>query len=246
MAYYKRKRSSRYGSRPYRARKYSGSNFRRKRYGGRAGYGKGRSIRRLGGFAKEKVEKKFVDTYVTAAQMDSAGTLGLLNGVTQGDDYNERVGREIHMKSLDIRGGIQPQDAQVVDNFARLIVVMDKQANGAAPNGADILDVSTIAAAFAWNNLNNKDRFVILADKTYMLGGQDLTPATAGNTWVQPPTIAKVKIHIKLNTPLTFLGTTNGIGSISTNSIYLFTVGTAAPNTGHTFIGATRMRFTDC
>lgn len=242
---YKRKRSYRrsYPSRYTSGRRYGryGGKWSRYRrtYGG-PGFGPGRSIKRLGGFRKEKAEKKFVDTAYTLA-LDTAGGLGLVNGITQGDDFNERVGREVHMKSIQIDASVAPQDSTTFDSTMRFIVFIDKQANGAAPTGTDIL-ASSSPQAFL--NLNNKDRFIILFDKRFDMPAQDT--ATAGSKYTPPPRVKRIKLFKKLSTPITFLGTTNGIGSISTNSLYLLTLGDAPAADGYEMVVNTRIRFTDC
>ena len=57
---------------------------------------------RVGGLMRTKGEMKSVDVYTGSLVADSTGTLQLLNGLARGDDIDERDGREVTMKSIQI------------------------------------------------------------------------------------------------------------------------------------------------
>jgi len=201
---------------------------------------------RPGGFLQADIRQRgtqpelFSNDIATATYVaDTTGAIVLLNGVAQGDDINNRHGRRIQNKSVHIQGFLAAVDATTVDSLCRLMVVYDKQPNGVALTIADVL---TAVTASAFNKLDNRDRFVVLADKKIPLGGTDNTATQAvGHS---PGTIA-VNIHRRINLPTTHIGTGATIASIGTGSIYMLTVGTAAPNAGGKFTLDCRTRYTD-
>ncbi len=110
-------------------------------------------------------ELKFFDTFNAGTALAVAGVItdASLNIVPQGVLENERVGRKMTIKKIGIRFLLQfnsstTETAEVV----RVIVVQDKQTNGAA---FAITDVLQTASEGSFNNLSNKSRFLILMDR---------------------------------------------------------------------------------
>lgn len=201
-------------------------------------YGRGRGI-----------EKKTVDTtgelqYAINGLSDNATApqeMVLINGVASGTNVNQRVGRRIVMKSIYIRGyiftGTTPLSFPV-----RTMLVLDKQANGAAPTMQQILGsfASAQADIDAPNNLDNRERFKIMMDKMTIIqvnGGTSGATSNAG--WIQK--------YKKCNIPVTFNNVGLGISSISTNSLWLCAVGPQVHDSAsnHRIFFSTRVRFTD-
>jgi len=168
-------------------------------------------------------ELKFVDVDDLGTSLVTGSVL-LLNGIAQGTDYNQRIGRKCQLKSLFIRftvnvnpgalGLLAPQG-----DVVRLLIVYDCQSNGAAPAITDVLSTVNYDSPM---NLNNRDRFKILYDKfatmyayTYSSG----TTIVAGNA--KPVFLQK---YIKLGMEEIFGGTAASIGSIQTGSIYFLTI----------------------
>ena len=84
-------------------------------------------------------------------------SINCLNDVAQGTTAITRIGRKILMKSVLVQGLL----ATNTGNSARVLIVYDRQPNGALPAATDVLTSNTIMAA---QNLDNRDRFLILAD----------------------------------------------------------------------------------
>lgn len=183
------------------------------------------------------LERKFVDVAQAQYNCDTTGSVTLLNGAAQGDDYNNRIGRKTTNVAVQLRGILQPVDASVEFNLSRVMIVYDKQANGAAPAVTDIL---TAATATAHANLNNRTRFKILCDKQYATGSYDTTTGYAASI-----TCKNVNLYKKINLPTIWSGTGATAGSIVNGAIYLVTIGTNAAGTGATLKTTTRIRFID-
>lgn len=179
-------------------------------------------------------ELKDIDTDISAGVYDTTGSVILINGIAQGTDFNTRIGRKFQMKSLLLRFSVQRGSTATTAALARWMIVYDKQANAVAPAVTDIL-VTANAAAF--NNLSNRDRFIVIYDKILVIGG------TTGND----NSLMYQKKYRKMKMEVTNGGTGNTIGSIATGALFLVTVGSVAAGTTAPAMSAAvaRVRFTD-
>lgn len=176
---------------------------------------------RTGGFyglynRRGRTELKTIDTDTVLSNIASAGALQLLNGVDQGTDYTQRIGRKIILKSLFFRVNFFPSatTASPTGTICRLLIVYDCQTNSAAPAVTDILQAAEYDAPM---NLNNRDRFKVIYDKYIMMCATAYTTGalTAGDPC--PKMLSKYK---KMSLEEIFSGTANTVGSIATGSIY--------------------------
>lgn len=184
-------------------------------------------------------EKKFVDVAPAAYVADTTGTVTALNLTALGTDFNNRIGRKILMKYVYITGILKPVDTSTVPAYCRILIVYDNQPNGALPAMTDLL---VTANSIDQLNLNNKDRFKILADKRYAIGG---VSDTATQSFSMAPTVVPVKIFRRLNMETIYGGTTAAITAINSGALLMFTIGDVAAATGGSFALSTRVRYTD-
>lgn len=234
----------------FAARRRVGSRFRR------------RSIFRTGGNYNQVLalprslamsqgpEKKYHDTSSLAAttlwtvgassMVTNATTsqLALLNNMQLGTSGVQRIGRQVTIKSLYLRIGANAASTGSA-GILRLLCVWDTQANGAVFAGGDLFeDANANGIIVSPLNMSNRERFRVVMDKTYNLGGQGAVDG------VGPDTIHIEKFK-KMNTVVTYNGGNAGtIADIATNALYLVfvsTVFTAAPLTSV----YARIRFTD-
>jgi len=196
-------------------------------------------------------ERKVIDIPVGSVDVNTTGSFTLLNGCEQGSDYTDRIGRKIFMKSLFIRGMVSTQPSlaptapqSAPSQTARMVILIDSQPNGSTPIVTDLLNT---ASPFSQLNLNNRDRFRILADETFVFG-----PLASSNTATQSwayadQQAALVERYIKLRHETIFnSGNAGTIGDITTGSILMF----VAQDTGITVANPTlnfraRIRYTD-
>jgi hypothetical protein len=176
------------------------------------------------------IEKKFIENVQAVANLATAGIF-LVNGVIIGNDFNNRVGREIKMKSLYMRLSA----ANLVDQEStlRIMLVYDKQPNGVGPAITDIL---TSADVNAPNNLNNRERFIVITDKV-----RTCSTAAQRSFWI--------KKYKPLNTSTQYSGSGATIASIATGAMYLILIpqvtSTGAPSANYSVGYQVRVRFTD-
>jgi len=194
---------------------------------------------RVGGWASPSRmgELKFKDTDTIATiplSMAFAGGI-LLNGLIPGSTATTRIGRKVILKSLLMRYRGITATTSVGGCPVRMLMVYDKQANGVAPVLGDVLRAN--ATYTSQSNLNNRNRFVILFDRTVQLNASGESGSSR---------VINVRVNLR-NKLVTFNGGTAGtVADISTGSIYIFSVGSVAPGaTAGSTDGTARVRFTE-
>lgn len=183
-------------------------------------------------------ELKYVDVASANYTADTTGTVTALNLIAVGDDNTTRDGRQVTIKSVNIKGRLGPETTAQASAKCRLLLVWDNAANGALAAVGDIL---TSASAQAFPLVNNQQRFTILYDRSWTLGGQDTTTANA--TWIQAPVTFDVNAYKTLNAVTQYNGTAAAITSVQNGALLLVTVGDASA--GGVFVLSTRVRFQD-
>lgn len=267
---YKRKRGSAYGG------KYgSGSKRSRNSYGGRSFSasqyrGGGGSGARTGGFVGQEV--KFLDmarvpTLITRdaytnTQMDPTDVegatyaCGTLNPVHTGSTPFTRVGRNLVLKRITIKGILYRQGCEVlgdktlVGHTVRMLLVQDTQTNNALLDAdvtaagilrANAQTASGVASAFI--DLEHQRRFKILVDKTFTLNPASLLTASTATATNACGANRSFCIDKKLNIPVTYTGhgesqaNTNN-ADISDNSLHLYMMDEAGEVTAQTGVAS--------
>ncbi|AXQ66575.1 MAG: putative viral capsid [Circoviridae sp.] len=126
-------------------------------------------------------ELKFHDT----ATNGTVTTTGLLldnipTGIANGTGESERIGRQITGTRLNLNGVFTlPASAANTSDVVRLMVVQDKQCNGALFTSAELLQLGT--SFLSYRNLENAKRFEVFCDERIVLDSKMQTAAaTAG------------------------------------------------------------------
>lgn len=229
----KRKRYTRtgrvYGSRR-RARRYTEGQLSNARIGGLLG-----------------IERKYVDYHcpqTTISNDESDGGLNAviagpvfvpLNGIAQGDGAINRDGRQVQLKSLQIRGQFQRHalssatifNVLNVANIVRFVVVLDRQNNATAtpPIWSQVFDTTVVAAVNgqnweAYRQLSNSKRFKVLVDKVYTL--EDKVAGHDGTIYFRGSTTRVFNIYRKLPLTVNYTGVGETGASIADNAIWVF------------------------
>lgn len=211
---------------------------KRKRGGGGAnarmfGYGKHArvvpGVTRTGGYYGRfgiGGELKFLDTTCDDALVSTSGTLNgditPLNGlilIPQGDGESARIGRKVNITKIGIRMTLvlpNTTTLALMDDTVRVILIQDKQCNGALPAVTDVLQNASFDS---FNNLANSQRFHTLWDKTVSLStmGLGVTTAPAQSS---APVNKSISKYIKCNIPIEYSGTTGNVTTIRSNNIF--------------------------
>lgn len=182
---------------------------------------------------QDRQEWKSIDVIQTVTPALSAGILTLLNGCSQGDNLNNRDGRQIFIQSIQIKFRAEFNAAAATAQPVRFILFYDKQSNGAAPAVSELLDTATAGAVDALRLLTTRKRFKILADRRYYVA------QNAGPGGIVDDIYLKKPITVQYNA-----NNTGGITDITTNSLYYLMTSDEPANAP--FAGFfSRVRFTE-
>lgn len=197
-------------------------------------------------------EIKFLDTAMSQAGFASdtdlaiPGTGGQICLIPQGVTQSTRVGRCASVKSIQFRGVIALESTNggsislKTDDVFYMILVLDKQANGAAAAATDVFTTATAKQRMI--NLANSSRFQVLKTITKRLtaGNETDVGVTSQPADAQVP----VEFYHRCNIPLEFSSTTGAITEIKSNNLFWFIAG-ATSGTWQQLLGTTRIRFSD-
>lgn len=169
----------------------------------------GKIARTVGGIIQMiNPEKKYVDNTVSLTPVPNTGALvATYTTMAQGLGDQARNGNSI--KGVDIAGKMYlAKNIGVQTTAMRLIWVLDKECDGAAPTLTQILDNVDIVSGI---NKDNSKRFVILKDKMLTLndGG--------GQTKFQ-------KYYFPTDFHVHFDGSTSAITDAKENQVFLFAI----------------------
>lgn len=179
-----------------------------------------------------KTELKNVDTFGTYScpLTSSFGSGVLLNGIAQGTNTSERIGRNVRFRNLSIR----MKTVANTTNYGqvRYAVVYDRQSNGTTPIASDIWNQGDF---LSHARLANAERFVMVVDE--ICDSQQST-----NT----PISSKRYVKLALDTMYGSIG--NTAAAINTGSFWLFMANNADSTIGvaSTANYEARLRYTDC
>lgn len=193
---------------------------------------------RTGGFLG--IEKKFLDTELTASAL--ATTWAALNPVgvdslsipAQGDGESNRDGRTYAIESVHVRGHFELAAAEGAGVPAsmiecRVIVYWDTQTNGAEATATDIMDAGGTTDILAFRNLQNSKRFKVLYDKVCLLKPHALNEG-AVNSFANGAVIQRFEFNKQFKKPIIVncTGTTSSVASVSDNNIGIAAIGTSS------------------
>lgn len=186
-----------------------------------------------------------------------------INLIQSGSGSWQRIGRKVHNHSVRIKaiatcyyGPDGDTVPAVFSRVLRVLLVHDKQPNGALPIKSAILaqknqagtETSDYQSQLSYDNM---DRFKILRDSTYVMDpprpNEQVDDGTAGMS-----TQCKIDEYVKINIPTNYSSesTPASIADISTGAIYLVlltnTIAADTPDSGHLSLhGTVRLRYTD-
>lgn len=176
------------------------------------------------------VEYKEHNVQFTGNTVSSTMTIQNLNIIDQGTTDITRIGRQIKITRVNIRG-VCAINTSATMTFARFIVLIDKQVNQAAFSAGDLLfDTSVFDNCVSYINLDNKGRFKILCDKIL-----SLSPSNA---------VGKFYYNKNLTLPVVYDGSTSAVADQTSKALYLCMVSSEATNTPAVTLHA-RIRYVD-
>jgi len=183
-------------------------------------------------------EVKALDLTQATYQFDTTGSIIPLNLMQAGSSFFNRIGRKIEMKNIRIVGNILPLRTGAED-YARIMIVYDRQTNGAIPAMADMLETTpqngtNNTTSYSGINLNNRDRFTLLRDMRLALPSVSVAGTVQTNLGIQDPVcpLCNIDMFVKLKGMVTQFKADSSpavIGDVATGAIYLVTFALYAP-----------------
>lgn len=189
-------------------------------------------------------EKKYTTVSISTGDVFSTWNVFCINKVAVGDNYTDRDGRQILVKSIQIKANLQPTDGGTVDHIHRFIVFVDKQNNSNDPegNGAPAqaemaLLLDSVGNMHSLLNPTQAGRFQVLKDYNFVVSG------TTGDR--NPKCFRDFKLFKKVNIPVMYSGSTAAASAIMQNAIYVAYASGCTTGNGDQINGQVRIRFTD-
>jgi len=189
----------------------------------------------------QRPELKFRDIIVAPVVPAVAGTITSpsVNLIPQGVTESERVGRKCTLKAVSFHFQMELPDTTVpgqTSDRVRIIVYLDKQANGATAAVLNILETATINSFF---NLEESSRFRLLYNRFHDISSQS---GGVGATFASAELLKTVNWGTRCSKPIEFSGVTGAIGEIRSNNVGVLMISEKA----RTVVGYTvRIRFQD-
>lgn len=180
-------------------------------------------------------EKKYVDVDTAVYQINTTGSITLLNGMIRGTDAAaNRIGRKVTLTKLFIRGYCSSENSQAVgtttvsiSQLARCLVIYDRQTNAATPA---LLDILKEARPESQLNINNRERFTVLLDWQTCFGPCQVSNSTFATS---ESSVKEFKEFRSLRLPMQFNATNAGdVTDINSGAIFMVWVGNVAAGTG--------------
>lgn len=194
---------------------------------------------------ERSAEHKQLDNYVTPAapvNLNTSGTVDLINGCAEGTANVQRIGRDIKMIYLEIDFTVFLSIASIPQFDSGFIsVVLDRQPDFAVAGFSSIYDTSVTAAGSALRNITlYPDRFKVLRRIEFNLDAN-------GSTTFHQKLFVPLKYLKGMDSHVKFGGTTAAISSIGSNALYLTYGSNILQTTGNEtkFFYTTRVRFID-
>jgi len=168
----------------------------------------------------------------------AAAFLGIteLNCVQQGATAYNRIGTKIQMKSIHFNCLLSMAGSAPTSNSCRLMLVYDRQPNGAFPALSAILsdNISSAPNFTCGVNMANRSRFVILRDQYFAFN--------VNGTTIQP-----VSMFVKTKLETQFSSNAGNIGDINSGALFLvaFSITSSAVCNVQAYHAHSRIRYFD-
>ncbi len=197
-------------------------------------------------------ELKFFDIRKAATNLTAAGVIldDSICEVAQGVTESERIGRKMTIRSINFRGEWQNglgTATGTVDGRLRIVIVWDKQANGAAFTVANVLENNGAAVDInSFRNLSNAGRFVVLMDKTFNANIPGVAQTAAG-TFTSYANAHSWTFYKSCNIPIEYDAAAGAITEMRSNNVGIFALSQTPVNPGaaSTVSYTCRIRFSD-
>jgi len=181
-----------------------------------------------------------------------------VNTVQEGSSFYNRIGRRIQMQSLHVTGDIIDNGTAggAVGHYLRIMMLYDRQPNGAAPVIGDVLtdygsQGVTSSTSYSHLNMNNADRFKILRDLRIHIADDSTNTVDNVDQAIIDYTNNRVNVNefIRLGAlDVHYKASSNPgvIGDIASGALWVVTFGNvASASSPYSFKWTARLRYND-
>lgn len=181
----------------------------------------------------------YVDLASATYACNTTGSITLVATIAQGASVNQRIGKKVRFKSLQVRG-LVAGDSTTVRTMATLILVYDRRPTSSLPAITDVLDS---VSSRSFNNDDNSGRFQIVRRWDWIILSNS---ATTGQQNAKTAYIINEYVDLKKLPSVFKSAGTGAIGDIEQGALYAITVGdlAAGTNDANVIVGY-RTRFID-
>lgn len=178
-------------------------------------------------------ELKVLDTVLDTTDVSTTSIITCIDTCQVGSDVDDRVGREILLKSVQVRGVLFANGANP-GGTVFWAIVYDRQTNAAAPVWTDVYTTNSYYPAL--RNLDNRKRFKII-------GSGYIAVPKAGADIPSVP----FEFYRKLRHSVEYNSTNGGtVADIQTGGLFFMIRANAALGADdYTLVATSRVRFTD-
>lgn len=150
-----------------------------------------------------------------------------LNPITQGSDYDQRIGRLINMKWMNCRFFISATANDITNSsnqggcFVRVSLFYDRQTNGTSTNIGDLFSfVNGVLYITNSYNYNSRYRYIPLYDNVFALQSQNRKGTSSQTGLLTPDSVKYLRCDIPLkNLRQIYSGSAGNLASITTGAI---------------------------
>lgn len=191
-------------------------------------------------------EKKYLDTNVNVA-CNTTGSVSCLNLIAEGAENNQRTGRLIHIKSLEVKGIFYPAATSdtIIEQWGQVKLYWDRDPNGSTPPASTFFQAGTIGP-IQFSNIDNEDRMVCLGEVNAIQDGTASASGTYGLITCEEKSNGSAFFHrfIKINETARFNGSSAAVPT--SGAIWAVVCGDVASAATNLQIGMQcRIRYTD-
>lgn len=163
-----------------------------------------------------------------------------LNLIPQGTTDQTRIGNKIRITKIHFKGSVSWSATNDIRfGEVRIVLVLDKQANGANPAWADVFDASG-QPVDQFRNMDNSERFMVLKEFKIKPGAFMYDTVNAN----VHASMNILKYNKKCDIPVHYSSTTGAIGEVKSNNLVLLAVSNNGDDT-HVLNGNWRIRYSD-
>lgn len=181
-----------------------------------------KKVNKLARIVKRAVETKNIDATSTGT-ITTAGSVVFLNGIAQGDSSSNRDGKEVSMRSVDLKTSFTAPSGTVISggSHVRYILFVAKDNDGTQATVTDVLKAADWQEHY---NLDNSHNIRILKDRTFTMPNGNVYDVSGTPTQQATRAYRRVFQSFKSGLRVRYKTTGNLVGDCEGNGLFLLMI----------------------